>query len=131
LLTPFLSTWVVKSDLTKAFAPNKVPKRYLRHTLAEWTRPAKVKWYSVDEASLNSSLSRFAPHYAEIRIAVVIVTGDSDLIVPPEENACRLTGVLSQAKLRILANTGHQIPVVRPDAVLEAIELVSDLASEM
>jgi len=125
VLTPLISTWMVRSDLAKAFAPNKVPKHYLRHTLTEWTRPAKVKWYSIDEALLNSSLSRFAPRYAEIWMPAVIVTGDSDLIVPPRENACRLAEVLPQAKLRILENTGHQIPFVRPDAVLEAIKTVS------
>jgi len=125
LFTPLLSAWLVRNDLAKAFAPDKVPARYLRHTLAEWTRPRKVKSYSVDDALLNSSLSRFAPRYSDLRLPVAIVTGDSDLIVPAKENALRLAEVLPRANLQILVKTGHQIPFVRPDAVVEAIESVS------
>jgi pimeloyl-ACP methyl ester carboxylesterase len=131
LFTPLLSARLLRADLAKAFAPDKVPKSYLRHTLAEWTRPRKVKWYSIDDALLNASLAKFAPHYAELRVPVAIVTGDSDLIVPAQENAFRLAEALPQANLRILARTGHQIPLVRPDAVQEAVELVTRIVDEM
>ena len=129
LFTPLLSAWLVRSDLAKAFAPDQVPKHYLRHTLAEWTSPRKVKWYSIDDALLNASLAKFAPQYADLRIPVAIVAGDSDLIVPSKENALRLAEVLPQAKLRILEQTGHQIPLVRPDAVLAAVEMVAEKAA--
>lgn len=125
LFTPLLSAWLVRTDLAKAFAPNQVPKHYLRHTLSEWTRPSKVKWYSVDDALLNASLARFGPLYESLDLPIVIVTGDSDLIVPAKENALRLAQVLPQARLQILKKTGHQIPLVRPDAVIEAVEMVS------
>jgi pimeloyl-ACP methyl ester carboxylesterase len=125
LFTPLLSAWLVRTDLTKAFAPHKVPGRYLRHTLAEWTRPSKVKWYSVDDALLDASLAKFSPRYEDLDLPIAIVTGDSDLIVPARENALRLAEVLPRARLRILEKTGHQIPLVRPDAVIEALELVS------
>ena len=129
LFTPLLSAWLVRTDLAKAFAPDQVPQDYLRHTLAEWTRPRKVKWYSIDDALLNASLAEFAPQYADLRIPVAIVAGDSDLIVPAKENAFRLAAALPQAKLQILENTGHQIPFVRPDAVVAAVEMVAEKAA--
>jgi|SRR5436190_4077315 len=125
LFTPLLSAWLVRSELAKAFAPDKVPRRYLRHTLTEWTRPSKVKWYSVDDALLNASLAKFSSRYADLHLPIAIVTGDSDSIVPAKENALRLAELLPKARLRILEKTGHQIPLVRPDAVIEAVELVS------
>jgi len=125
LFTPLLSAWLVRSDLAKAFSPDKVPRHYLRHTLSEWTRPRKVKWYSVDDALLNASLAKFGPLYEDLEMPIAIVTGDSDLIVPAKENALRLAQLLPQARLRILEQTGHQIPLVRPDAVIEAVEMVS------
>lgn len=66
LFTPLLAAWLVRTDLAKAFAPDPVPKHYLRHTLAEWTRPKKVKWYSIDDALLNDSLPKFSPRYSEL-----------------------------------------------------------------
>jgi pimeloyl-ACP methyl ester carboxylesterase len=92
-------------------------------------RPKHVKAYSVDDALLNYSLPKLSLRYPEIRVPVVIVTGDSDLIVPSEENSHRLHGSLPASKLTILPRTGHQIPFSRADAVVEAIDHVASLAT--
>ena len=128
LFTPLLSAWLVRTDIAKAFAPDPVPKKYLRHVLAEWTRPKKVKWYSVDDALLNESLPKFAERYPEINVPVVIVTGDADQIVPAEQNAERLYRALPQSHLNLLPKTGHQIPFTRPEAVLAAIDHIAALS---
>ena len=129
LFTPFLADWLVRSDLTKAFAPDKVPPNYLRHSLREWTKPAKVKWYSVDDALLNESLALFAPRYTDLKVPIAVVTGDSDQIVPAKENAFRFHELVTQSDLRLLEQTGHQIPLTRPQAVLDAIDQVAAVAN--
>jgi len=121
LFTPLLGAWLVRTDLQKAFAPDSVPKHYLRHTLSEWTRPKKVKWYSIDDALLNESLPKLSPNYPEVTVPTVIVTGDSDLIVPTDQNAHRLHKALPQSELVVLPKTGHQIPFTKPDAAVEAV----------
>lgn len=128
LFTPLIGAWVVRADLAKAFAPDRVPKKYLRHVLSEWTRPKKVKWYSVDDALLNESLPKFADRYPGIRVPVAIITGDSDQIVPADENAHRLYKSLPHAHLDVLPLTGHQIPFTRPEAVMAAIDHVAALS---
>ncbi len=124
ILSPLLAASVVRGDLKKAFAPDPVPPHYLRSVLSEWTRPKKVKWYSVDDALLNQSLPEFSERYSDIRVPTAIVTGDSDLIVPAEENAHRLHEALSNSKLIVLDKTGHQIPFTRPQAVVDAVDQV-------
>jgi pimeloyl-ACP methyl ester carboxylesterase len=153
LFTPLIGPWVVRTDVTKAFAPDAIPKHYLRHVLSEWTRPKKVKWYSVDDALLNEQLPKLSSRYAELiesnphesdsfasppgdsvsngsrlRMPVSIVTGDSDLIVPATENAHRLSTALPHSELIVLEKTGHQILFTRPDAVVEAIDQVAGKA---
>ena len=130
LFTPLFGAWIVREDLQKAFAPDAVPKHYLRHVLSEWTRPKKVKWYSIDDALLNESLPKVTSRYSEIRVPFVIVTGDSDLIVPAKENAHRLYEALPHAELVVLEKTGHQIPFTRPDAVIDAIDRVAAKSTE-
>ena len=125
VFTPLLGAWLVRTDIAKAFAPDPVPKKYLRHVLAEWTRPRKVKWYSVDDALLNQSLPGFAEGYSGIDVPVAIVTGDSDQIVPATENAERLYRALPHSHLSVLPLTGHQIPFTRPEAVMAAIDHVA------
>lgn len=128
LFTPLLAGWLIRTDLTKAFAPDEIPPNYLRHSLSEWTRPAKVKWYSVDDALLNNSLRQFAPRYAELEVPITVVTGDSDQIVPANENALRFHETVTASRLTILENTGHQIPYTRPYAVLDAIDRVAGVS---
>ena len=129
IFTPVLSAWLVRTDLAKAFAPDKIPASYLRHTLAEWTRPKKVKWYSVDDALLESSLPATSLRYSDLKVPVEIITGDADLIVPADENAHRLHESLTNSRLTVLQRTGHQVPFTRPDAVVEAIHRVVSAAS--
>jgi pimeloyl-ACP methyl ester carboxylesterase len=127
LFTPLLGAWVVREDLKKAFAPHPVPRNYLKTVLSEWTRPRKVKWYSVDDALLNADLRNFSTQYSGLRLPITIVTGDSDLIVPAEENSGRLHRELPHSELMVLANTGHQIHVTCPDAVVEAIDRIAQI----
>ncbi len=129
LFTPLLGAWVVRTDLAKAFSPDPVPKKYLRHVLSEWTRPKKVKWYSIDDALLNQTLPKLTPGYADLHIPVSIITGDADQIVPVDENAHRLYQALPNSQIKILERTGHQIPFTQPEAVLEAIDSVAAMTS--
>ena len=85
-------------------------------------------WYSVDDALLNSSLPKLIPRYSEIHVPVAIVTGDANQIVPAKENAHRLYEALPKSHLIVLPHTGHQIPFTRPDAVVDAVDLVASLA---
>ena len=129
LFTPLIGAWLVRTDLQKAFSPDAVPKHYLRHTLAEWTVPKKVKWYSVDDALLNESLAKLSPRYGELKVPTAILTGDSDLIVPAQENSHPLHEALPNSTLTVIPATGHQIPFTRPQAVIDAIDFVAGLAA--
>jgi len=124
VLTPLFGASIVRKELKKAFSPDPVPKNYLRSVLFEWTRPKKVKAYSLDEASLNASLKGVSARYSEISVPVSILAGDSDLIVSEKEQAERLHQALPKSHLVILPKTGHQIPLTRSQAVLDEIERV-------
>ena len=128
VLTPLFGASIVRSELKKAFSPDPVPKNYLRSVLPEWTKPKKVKAYSLDEASLNDSLKKFSPRYPEISVPVSILAGDSDLIVSEKDNAERLHQALPKSHLVVLPKTGHQIPFTRSQAVVDEIERVQKLS---
>ena len=101
-----------------------MPPKYLRSVLSEWTKPKKVKAYSLDDASLNDSLKKFSPRYSEISVPVSILAGDSDLIVAEKDNAERLHQALPKSHLIVLPKTGHEIPFTRSQAVVAEIERV-------
>lgn len=79
---------------------------------------------------LKSGLNVQSPHYGEIRVPVVVVAGDSDKAVDHRGHAMRLHRDIPGSQLRILPNTGHMVHHVHPDAIIEAIETVFELADQ-
>ena len=116
---------MLKKVLALAFYPQKVPDSYFKLATSSWLGRKQLKAYLEDEWSLNDSLKKMSKHYSEIRIPVVIVTGDADKIVSPKENAYRLQAAIPQSQLIALKDTGHEIPQTRPESVYAALTLIS------
>jgi pimeloyl-ACP methyl ester carboxylesterase len=123
----------LRHELERAFYPQPVPENYLKIATSTWLRRKQLRAYLEDEWSLNTSLRRMSRHYGELRMPVVIVTGDQDQVVSPKENAYRLKEAIPQAQLVELKGAGHEIPLTRPDGVYSALKLISttDVASNV
>jgi pimeloyl-ACP methyl ester carboxylesterase len=122
----------LRRELERAFYPQPVPKNYLKAATSTWLGRKQLRAYLEDEWSLNESLRRMSKHYGELRMPVVIVTGDSDRVVSPKENAYRLREAIPRARLVELKGTGHEIPLTRPESVYAALRLIpsaTDVAS--
>jgi pimeloyl-ACP methyl ester carboxylesterase len=119
----------LRRDLERAFYPQPVPENYLKAATSTWLGRRQLRAYLEDEWSLNESLRGMSRRYGELRLPVVIVTGDSDRLVSPKENAYRLKGAIPQARLVELKGTGHEIPLTRPESVYAALKLISDAAA--
>src|SRR5262245_9922618 len=114
-----------RHKLERAFYPQPVPENYLRMVTSTWLGRKRLRAYLEDEWSLNASLRGMSKHYGELRMPVVIVTGDQDQIVSPKENAYRLKERIPQAQLVELKGAGHEIPLTRPESVYGALKLIS------
>jgi pimeloyl-ACP methyl ester carboxylesterase len=116
---------MLKRDLARAFYPQTVPDDYLKIASSSWLGRKQLKAYLEDEWALNDSLKEMSKRYSEIHIPVVIVTGDEDKIVSPQENAYRLHAAIPQSRMVELKDTGHQIPVTDPGSISAALMLIS------
>ena len=74
---------------------------------------------------IDLSLKELSPQYQKIRAPVIIVTGDSDLTVSPEQNALNLHKVIANSQLVVIPHAGHQIPETHPEAVLRAVDMAA------
>jgi len=115
---------IVKKELKRAFYPDSVPEDYLRQASASWLHHRQVRAILEDEYSLDKDLEKICKHYAEIRIPVVVVTGDHDKVVSAKQNAYRLKTSISQSQLIELKNTGHEVPQTHPESIYQALTLV-------
>src|SRR5215510_14107962 len=121
----------LRHELERAFYPQTVPENYLKIATSTWLGCKQLRAYLEDEWSLNASLRRMSKRYGELRMPVVIVTGDQDQIVSPKENAYRLKEAIPQAQLVELKGAGHEIPLTRPDGVYSALKLISTAATDI
>src|SRR5215813_5349440 len=121
----------LRHKLERAFYPQPAPENYLRMATSTWLGRKRLRAYLEDEWSLNASLRRMSRHYGELRMPVVIVTGDQDQIVSPKENAYRLKEGIPQAQLVVLKGAGHEIPLTRPDGVYSALKRISAAAIDI
>jgi pimeloyl-ACP methyl ester carboxylesterase len=129
VLTPLIGRRLIRDSLRDAYHPEPVQHDYSQGAELLWTRPGQVKACAYDDRSLNETLNRLSTRYAEIRLPVVIVTGDSDLLLKPEEQADRLHQTIPGSELIRLPRTGHQIPQTHPESVSEAIKRAWELVA--
>lgn len=116
---------MLKNALATAFYPERVPARYLKLASSSWLTRKQLKAYMEEEWSLNRSLAEMSKRYGEIRIPVVIVTGDRDRIVSPSQNAYTLHASIPQSQLIEIKDTGHEIPLTHPGSIVKALNLIS------
>jgi len=130
LLKPLIGRRLIRSSLRDAYHPEPVQDDYLQQAEALWIRTEQVKACAADDCSLDESLNNLSRRYAEIRLPVVIVTGDADRLLRPAEQAERLHRVLHNSELISLPRTGHQVPLTHPESVHEAIKRAWELIAE-
>ena len=120
-LTPLIGRVVVKGSLRDAYHPQNLHDEYAERMAEMWIHPGRVSAWAYDETTLRASLERLSPQYSEIELPVVIVTGDADRVLHPNDHAYPLHKSIGHSKLIVLPDTGHQLPQTRPDAVIAAI----------
>lgn len=128
-LTPFLGRAVLRKSLQEAYDPQDVQEDYVEQSLELWMKPDHIRACAYDEWTLGASLTVLSKHYRDIEVPVVIVTGSADRLLDPEEHAYPLHRVITNSKLVVLPETGHQLPQTRPDAVVSAVDAVWTAAS--
>ena len=128
-LTPLIGRRLIRNNLRDAYYPAPVQEEYLQVAERLWTGPGQVKACAHDDRDLNENLSRLSEGYAEIQLPVVIVTGDSDRLLKPVEQAERLHRTIRGSELIRLPRTGHQIQHTHPESVSEAIAVAWELVN--
>nr|WP_225312798.1 alpha/beta hydrolase [Aneurinibacillus sp. XH2] len=124
LLVP-LGGLAVKSVTDATFAPDPVPHDYRRLAQAVWPRPAQIRANREDIEGFIRNADAVSSRYGELRLPVVIAVGDSDPF-RPELQAYRLHREIPHSKLLKIEHTGHMIPQARPEAVLQALNLLEE-----
>ena len=126
-LAPLIGGRVVKESLRDAYHPQDLHHEYAERVAELWLHADRIRAWADDERTLRASLRGLSRYYAQIKLPVVIVTGDSDRVLDPEQQSFSLHKTIPHSHLIVLPDTGHQLPQTRPDAVIAAIHRVGEL----
>jgi pimeloyl-ACP methyl ester carboxylesterase len=110
----------------EVFLPQAMPADYLdRAGIRLLLRPAEATANAQDVAALKAFVTTQVPHYRDIAMPTVVLTGDADTTVSPTLHSRAIAAILPDARLVILPGIGHMPQHVATDEVIAAIDSVS------
>ena len=99
------------------------PQRLTPEIVSQYTRPLKLENWdrALWEFTRANQAPKLAGCLAQVRMPVLVVSGDDDRIVPPAEST-RLAQELPDASRAIIPEAGHVPHEEQPEAFLQAVE---------
>jgi pimeloyl-ACP methyl ester carboxylesterase len=118
-----LSALALEAGVRGAFAPQTPPSDYLSRSAA-WLllRPRCFLANAQDIAGLQRFLTGQVPRYRDLRIPVVVASGDRDTIVAPRLHTMAFAAALPGAKLVLPPGVGHMPHHAEPERIVAEIE---------
>jgi pimeloyl-ACP methyl ester carboxylesterase len=118
VMLPVIGRGRLEDGLRQNFAPAPVPPDFFASRAPIFLRPTVASALSEERVHMSTELPAMAAHYPEIRKPVIVVCGEQDAY---RENDRRLASEIPGARLVLLPNTGHHVPITRPEAVVAAV----------
>jgi pimeloyl-ACP methyl ester carboxylesterase len=125
-VSPPLTQMTLPGTLRKMFAPRRVPDRFRdAFPTSLISRPKQIRAMSQEGTIMVSAAAALRRHYGEFSCPSVVITGDADRVVDPEDQSIRLAHELNDAQLRVVPRAGHMVHYAVPLEVAEAINRVA------
>ena len=125
-VSPPLTHLTLPGTLRTMFAPRRVPDRFQdAFPKALIPRPKQIRAMSQEGAIMARAAAALQRHYGGFSCRSVVMTGDADRVVDPEDQSIRLAHELTDAELRIVPGVGHMVHHAIPLEVAEAINRVA------
>ena len=117
---------LLERGAVSVFAPQAIPPDYLhRAGIRLLLRPSEFIANAEDIAILKGFVTAQVPHYRDIAVPTVVLTGDADKTVSPQLHARAIAAALPNGRLVVLPGIGHMPQHVATDEVITAIDSIS------
>lgn len=117
---------LLSAGIDSVFAPRPVSPGYIEAgEIKLLLRPAAFEANAQDIAALHGFVTVQAPHYRELRVPVVAITGDSDAVVSPVLHSAAIASEAPLGRFALLPRVGHMPHHAAPEIVAEAIDQIA------
>jgi pimeloyl-ACP methyl ester carboxylesterase len=124
-ISPLAGRLMSPGAVKASFHPAPVSKKFKSYPLELTFRPSQIRATAADTAMMVPGAIDLSRRYADLKMRVVAMAGEGDLIVHREKHSERLVSELKNGELRVIPGQGHLFHYAVPSEVLEAIEVVS------
>jgi pimeloyl-ACP methyl ester carboxylesterase len=122
-LTLPLGIFATEPGARGVFLPQTMPDGFVKDTATPLLlRPREFLANAWDMVTLKAEVAGQAPRYAEIKVPIVIMSGDADKTVSTNIHSRPLAAAAPNAKLIVLPGIGHMVQNAVPDLVISEIE---------
>ena len=117
-----LGYFLTEPGARNVFMPQLMPENFVESTATLLLlRPREFLANARDLVTLKAAVAEQAPRYGNIRVPVVVITGDTDKTVSPTIHSRPLAAAVPGAKLIVLPDVGHIVQNAAPELVAREI----------
>jgi pimeloyl-ACP methyl ester carboxylesterase len=107
------------------FLPQTMPAGFVKNSATPLLlRPREFLANAWELVTLKAAVAEQSPRYGNIKVPVVVITGDTDNTVSPGIHSRRLAATVPNAKLIVLPGVGHMVQYAAPELVVREIEAI-------
>jgi pimeloyl-ACP methyl ester carboxylesterase len=131
-ISPFAGALVGPAAVKASFAPAPISDKFASFPVAMTLRPSQVRATAADTAMMIPSAVAISRRYPQLKLPVIVMAGEGDLIAHVDKHARRLAADLAGAELRLVPGQGHLFHYAVPEQVVGAINnIVERQATEV
>jgi pimeloyl-ACP methyl ester carboxylesterase len=120
-LTPLVARAMWPIVLRKIFGPAPTPQKFAGFPKEMALRPSQIRAIAAESALMIPNAFRMQGDYADLKMPVVIISGDDDRLIDVDQSA-RLHEEVAQSSLHRVRGAGHMVHQTAPAAIMAAID---------
>src|ERR1700677_964667 len=118
-----LGYFLTEPGARNVFLPQIMPENFVENTATMLLlRPREFLANAQDLVTLKAAVAEQAPRYGNIRVPVVVITGDTDKTVSPAIHSRPFVAAVPGAKLIVLPGVGHIVQNAAPELVAREVD---------
>jgi len=118
-----LGTFLTGPGARTAFLPQIMPEHFVSDTATPLLlRPREFLANARDLVTLKAAVVEQAPRYGDIKMPVVVISGDADTTVSAAIHSRPFAAAVPHTKLIVLPGVGHIVQNAAPELVISEID---------
>ena len=120
-ITPVLARLMWPMLVRNLVRPAPTPEHFKKMPRALILAPRRLRASAEEAAMMVPAAAALKNRYADVKVPLLIVTGDGDHVVKFEDQSRRLHKLLPNSRLVVLEGVGHMVHHTKPGKMSEAI----------